>query len=537
LSVRAGAYTIREMPRAGWEVTAPFGGVYPVTVAGGAALTGQDFGNHYTVASISGAVWNDRNGDGVRDATEPALAGWTVYADLNNNGKLDSGEPRSFSSNTGNYKLTLSAGTYTIREVARAGWKTTAPADGAYTLTVAGGDAPTGKDFGNQYTVATIAGTAWNDLNGNGLRETAEPGMCGWLIYADANANGKLDPGEVSAVTRADGSYKLTVAAGTYMIREMARPGWQVTAPVGGAYTVTVAGGGALTGQDFGNQFAAATVLGRVFNDINGDGVRDTTSATAEPGMSGVRVYADLNGNGQPDQGEPQTYTCPDGSYKLLATAGSFALREVPPAGWKITAPVDGSYSVTLTAGQTLAGQDFGNQFAGGTVSGVVFLDADGDGLRDPGEIPVAGMVILVDANSPTMDPAGSANCLGRIVHTGPDGSYLLKLAPGQHTISQWLPVGFKVIAPVGGSYTVTVQSGDALTGMDFADLIPEVIINIGPLPPWPGTPIDPNTLAALTQLAACGSTLGGGVSGQSTNTNHKAGDPAVVDAVLLQFV
>lgn len=38
---------------------------------------------------IRGTKWHDVDGDGVRDAGEPGLPGWTVYLDENNNGRLD----------------------------------------------------------------------------------------------------------------------------------------------------------------------------------------------------------------------------------------------------------------------------------------------------------------------------------------------------------------------------------------------------------------------------------------------------------------
>ena len=46
------------------------------------------------LGSISGTKWNDLDGDGVRDADEPGLAGVSVYLDENNNGILDAGEHR-----------------------------------------------------------------------------------------------------------------------------------------------------------------------------------------------------------------------------------------------------------------------------------------------------------------------------------------------------------------------------------------------------------------------------------------------------------
>ena len=43
--------------------------------------------------SVSGKVFEDRNGNGSLDTSEPALAGVTVYADLDNSGTFDVGEP------------------------------------------------------------------------------------------------------------------------------------------------------------------------------------------------------------------------------------------------------------------------------------------------------------------------------------------------------------------------------------------------------------------------------------------------------------
>jgi hypothetical protein len=42
--------------------------------------------------SISGTIYNDLNKNGVRDAGEPPLVGWTAYTDRNDNGKVDTGE-------------------------------------------------------------------------------------------------------------------------------------------------------------------------------------------------------------------------------------------------------------------------------------------------------------------------------------------------------------------------------------------------------------------------------------------------------------
>src|SRR5439155_1357986 len=55
---------------------------------------------------ISGTVFNDLNGDGVRDVfTEQALVGRTVFVDLNNDGKLNSNELSATVDQYGNFQL------------------------------------------------------------------------------------------------------------------------------------------------------------------------------------------------------------------------------------------------------------------------------------------------------------------------------------------------------------------------------------------------------------------------------------------------
>jgi hypothetical protein len=78
---------------------------------------------------ISGTVFNDLNGDGLRDPfTENALVGRTVFVDLNNDGKLNSNELSTTVDQYGNFQLyNLVPGTYTLRTIVPAGWKQTSP--------------------------------------------------------------------------------------------------------------------------------------------------------------------------------------------------------------------------------------------------------------------------------------------------------------------------------------------------------------------------------------------------------------------------
>ena len=79
-------------------------------------------------ADVSGTKWFDTNKDGVRDSFEPAIPGWTIYADLNGNQSLDSSDISAVTDINGVYTLRgLSPGTYQIWEVPREGFFQTFP--------------------------------------------------------------------------------------------------------------------------------------------------------------------------------------------------------------------------------------------------------------------------------------------------------------------------------------------------------------------------------------------------------------------------
>lgn len=59
-----------------------------------------------------------------------------------------------------------------------------------------------------------------------------EPTLGGWTIYLDQNQNGRLDDGERSTVTDANGNYEFTdLPAGTYYVAEVQQSGWTQTFP------------------------------------------------------------------------------------------------------------------------------------------------------------------------------------------------------------------------------------------------------------------------------------------------------------------
>ena len=107
-----------------------------ITLTSGQLDSGNDFGN-WTTATKTGMKFNDLNGDGVKDAGEPGLPGWTInaYADANGNGIRDLGENMVAATDrpnaSGVYTLTLNPGRYVVCEVQQAGWIQSFPAASA----------------------------------------------------------------------------------------------------------------------------------------------------------------------------------------------------------------------------------------------------------------------------------------------------------------------------------------------------------------------------------------------------------------------
>lgn len=82
-----------------------------------------------------------------------------------------------------------------------------------------------------------------------------------------------------------------------------------------------------------------------------------------EPSLAGWTIYLDSNHNGQLDSGEPFRITDSQGNYAFTGlTPGTYTVAEVPQAGWQQKAPAAGSYTVSVSANQTLSALDFGNQ-------------------------------------------------------------------------------------------------------------------------------------------------------------------------------
>jgi hypothetical protein len=386
-----GAYSFTHLPKGannvraalpyGWTVRHPINvDYYPWELSHGSQVSG-DFGvvAPTTGGQIRGTVFNDQDGDGVKDAGEPGLILTTVYNDANNNSKLDAGEPRTMTDGLGAYQFSgLPAGSYKIRQVLVSGWKQTTPANNyGWTLTLATNGSLAGKDFGASFvntppppppppTGGSIAGTVWNDLDGDGVKDSNEVGVAGITVYNDANNNSKLDSGEKTTVTDANGLYTLAgLSSGSYKIRQILQSGWVQTTPANNyGWTLSLASNQQLTGKNFGTKQTGVTpppptkgsLAGFTFDDTNKNGAFDA----GEKKTSGKTVFLDTNNNGKLDSGEKSIATDSGGNWSFSGlAAGLYHVRRVFPAGYGYSTTL---IDINLADGQAVSGLLIGSK-------------------------------------------------------------------------------------------------------------------------------------------------------------------------------
>jgi len=110
---------------------------------------------------------------------------------------------------------------------------------------------------------------------------------------------------------------------------------------------------------------------------------------------------------------------------------GTYTVTEEVVAGWAQTAPIGGSYTVTLLPGQSTNGLAFGNtttNFA--VISGVKFNDLNHNGKWDSGEPVLTNWVIVLFQSGHVIASTT----------TDTNGTYQFKVPPGYYGVGEFQP-------------------------------------------------------------------------------------------------
>jgi protocatechuate 3,4-dioxygenase beta subunit len=257
---------------------------------------------------------------------------------------------------SGNYTFTnLAAGTYTIVETQPA---TPANQTGKNKAGSAGGSAVVANTISNValannqpaigYTFAEVpilstGGAVFEDTNGNGRKDTGEPGISGVILTLTGTSvvTGAIAPR--NAISDASGNYTFAnMTPGTYAIAELQPNGYFDGAEQNGVPNATVGAdkftdinltttSAASGGFNFG-EVKAATISGIVYNDANNDGLQATSG---EAGIAGITVK--LTGTNNLGQAVSKTTTTgTDGSYNFgTLRPGTYTLTETQPTNYR----------------------------------------------------------------------------------------------------------------------------------------------------------------------------------------------------------
>lgn len=440
------------------------------------------------VAFFTGKAFEDMNNNGVMDDDEPGVAGVTVYL----KGQRTGTERSITTDETGVYYFDfLPDDRYTVTA--------DLPGEMLYArYSTQGGDLRSifsGEVFEREFSVKStasvsnknigavqkgaISGTAFFDLNYNGLWDEGEPGYAGVTVEAIRLSNndsmGKTTTGE-------DGSFRLeNLRGGDYRLRAvLPNDGSIFTVTIQGAahegnlfehrtgrrenavQPLNIASGGeahALIGVARG-----ATISGTIFQDSDYNGwingkekaiIDVKVRLLNEAGEEVVSTVAAAKGAYTLKGIMPGTYTL---QVQRKNDYGFTRLRPEEKGGSHI-ARLEGNWGVsnpmTIAMAEELTGVNAG-MLPSSTVSGSFFHDVNDNGLWDEGEIG------MVNAQVRLLSEDGEIDLT---LTPGDDGKYFFDgVMPGKYTLTYILPEHTEMARTVSGGNTVAHDGLETVT-------------------------------------------------------------------------
>ncbi|MBX3412469.1 MAG: proprotein convertase P-domain-containing protein [Pirellulales bacterium] len=233
-----------------------------------------------------------------------------------------------------------------------------------------------------------------------------------------------------------------------------------------------------LTGQDFGNRFVGA----------NPKVVASSPAAISAAPLSFIDiVYSEPMNAGSFTLADIVSFTGPGGS--LLASISGitpllggtvFRVNFTPQSA-------DGTYTIVVGPDVTAAdnnarvdqdgdgvpGEATDDRYSysivlgSAAIHGTTWHDVNGDGIRDPEDLGLAGWTLYVDANS-----NGDLDSGERTAVTDADGNYqFLNLPAGSYTIRQVVQPGWEQTFPLANApQMVSVLAGEVVNDIDFGN-------------------------------------------------------------------
>jgi len=240
------------------------------------------------------------------------------------------------------------------------------------------------------------------------------------------------------------------------------------------------------TGETGAGLLLAGTIGDRVWLDEDSDGVQDA----GEAGIANVTIQL---WNSDHTQLIATTYTDANGNYIFKdVPVGTYQVQVVPGSGLYATYDENGIdtlniTSVTVTYNAEYTSADFGYNWAAktnvdsntgtGAIGDRVWIDGDGDGVQDGGEMGLSGVTVdLLTAGTDGL--FGTADdVISSTTTTNASGNYIFtKVKSGAYVVRVTAPSGYSPSADLDGTLDnqttpILLAPGDVYLNADFGYL------------------------------------------------------------------
>jgi hypothetical protein len=394
--------------------------------------------------TIGDFIWEDIDNNGTQGATEIGLSNITVtISDLSN-----TIFETTVSDATGKYQFNdLPAGDYQVCATLPEGFFIGKKDQGIEQLD---SDAnPNGcTDFmifnngaNNDIDIAltkevSINGVVFTDLNGNGIKNLADPGIDEVPVFLFSSTGTKIDSTVTASVGDTSGIYSFTnLQAGDYY----------VVFEIPSEYILSDGNSGP---EDVDSDISNAFGIGSTDVIIleSGENYQNLDGGAYLPACIGDRVWEDLNENGTQDPDEEgiegieviifrsfgvpfdTVYTDLSGNYKFSGLKqGLYFIQFMIPQEYTITASdvglddnIDSDADdtgktplISLAHGADLTSIDCGIYLSSASLRSVVWEDLNGDGMRQPVEARIPDIRVSLYDESGTIIASTISNALG----------------------------------------------------------------------------------------------------------------------------
>jgi protocatechuate 3,4-dioxygenase beta subunit len=432
----------------------------------------------FRYASVGDYVWEDSNANGIQEPGEHGKENVTIRL----NGISGSGETISLTKVTdsdGEYIFTnLAPGVYSLSADVPSGFSFSASDQGSddtkdsdgiegvvTNIIITSSNENMTVDFGI-YSTATLGDLVWEDMNGNGIFDTNEPGLADIKLNITGTTGAGISVSN-SVTTDTNGKYNFTnLVPGVYNVELEVPAGYNFSAANRGSddsidsdfsngvvTNISLRSGENLLLVD-GGLFRHSSLGDFIWDDLNANGVQDLN----EPGLASIQVLlTGTNGVGESitsnfvtsengfyefDQLEP-------GTYNLVFNAPDEFKPTIPNNNFNDqidSDPVNGSISdINILSGTVISHLDAGF-YQNGQIGNFVWEDINGNGIQDTGEPGLSSVQILLSGTD------GTGQNVSNNTVSDASGQYNFEnLVPGNYTLMFVLPSNYSFTTPDQG--------------------------------------------------------------------------------------